>query len=177
MKTELLFTNVSHMFGLVLLSGLVLLWSGCAQSPEFEFGSEEWQLDKIQKAEQGNANAQFNLGGFYLMGFGMPQDEEEAVKWFRKSAEQGNSNALLALGESYLSGKGVPENKAEAIRIFRKSAEQGNGNAMFRLGMCYMVGDGVPQDEAESKKWFEAAAKKGVTGKPDSTRFRRTFRL
>ena len=170
MKTEVLFANMPHMFGLVLLSGLALLWSGCAKSPEF--GSEEWKLDKIQKAEQGNANAQFDLGCFYLMGFGMPQDEEEAVKWFRKSAEQGNSNALLALGKCYLSGKGVPEDKAEAIRIFRKSAEQGNGHAMFRLGMCYMVGEGVPQDEAESKKWFEAAAKKGVTGKPSNTGFR-----
>ena len=40
-------------------------------------------------AEQGNANAQYNLGLMYDNGEGVPQDYKEAVKWYRLAAEQG----------------------------------------------------------------------------------------
>ncbi len=42
-------------------------------------------------AEQGNAEAQFNLGGMYRQGRGVPQDDAEAMKWYRKAAEQGDA--------------------------------------------------------------------------------------
>ena len=35
--------------------------------------------------------AQFNLGGMYNYGKGVPKDAVQAVFWYRKSAEQGNS--------------------------------------------------------------------------------------
>ena len=39
-------------------------------------------------AEQGDAEAQFNLGLMYADGEGVPKDYAEAVKWYRKAAEQ-----------------------------------------------------------------------------------------
>ena len=39
-------------------------------------------------AEQGLAEAQFILGGMYLNGRGVPQDYDEAVKWFRLATKQ-----------------------------------------------------------------------------------------
>ena len=50
-------------------------------------------------AEQGLANAQFNLGVMYHKGRGVPQSYEEAAKWFRKAAEQGDTKAIQALGK------------------------------------------------------------------------------
>ena len=44
-------------------------------------------------AEQGNANAQFNLGVMYNSGKGVPQDHKTAVKWWRLAAKQGNAIA------------------------------------------------------------------------------------
>lgn len=44
-------------------------------------------------AEQGNPMAQHHLGWLYVLGRGVPQDDEEAVRWFRKAAEQGDSDA------------------------------------------------------------------------------------
>ena len=41
-------------------------------------------------AEQGSANAQFNLGGMYEYGEGVPQDYKTAAKWYRLAAEQGH---------------------------------------------------------------------------------------
>jgi len=46
-----------------------------------------------KSAEQGLAQAQFNLGVRYDNGQGVPQDYKEAVKWYRKAAEQGDAKA------------------------------------------------------------------------------------
>ena len=48
-------------------------------------------------AEQGNADAQYNLGFCYSNGNGVEQSYEEAVKWYQKAAEQGNAYALERL--------------------------------------------------------------------------------
>ena len=50
-----------------------------------------------EAAEQGYANAQYNLGAMYYNGEGVRQDKSEAVKWFRKAAEQGYTPAQNAL--------------------------------------------------------------------------------
>ena len=44
-------------------------------------------------AEQGDAQAQSNLGSLYYGGRGVPQDYAKAMKWYRKAAEQGNAKA------------------------------------------------------------------------------------
>ena len=44
-------------------------------------------------AEQGNANAQYNLGTFYDNGLGVPQDKVRAYMWFSLSAAQGREGA------------------------------------------------------------------------------------
>src|SRR6188768_1068901 len=62
-----------------------------------------------QKAEQGDATAQYNLGVMYDTGKGVPQDYPEARKWFLKAAEQGHSDAQYNLGVMYDTGKGVPQ--------------------------------------------------------------------
>ena len=46
-------------------------------------------IDALRKvAEQGDAEAQYNLGIMYANGRGVTQDDKEAVTWFRKGAEQ-----------------------------------------------------------------------------------------
>ena len=60
-----------------------------------------------EKAEKGDAIAQFNLGLVYVKGRGVPKDEAEAVKWFRKAADQGDAQAQFNLGVTYAKGRGV----------------------------------------------------------------------
>ena len=40
-----------------------------------------------QAAEQGHADAQFNLGNMYANGEGVPEDDAEAARWYRMAAE------------------------------------------------------------------------------------------
>ena len=52
-------------------------------------------------AEQGNSEAQYNIGRMYYKGDGVPKDYKEAVKWYRNPAEQGSAGAQLDLGSIY----------------------------------------------------------------------------
>jgi hypothetical protein len=66
-------------------------------------------LTDIRKAaEKGNAVAQNNLGLKYLNGEGIPQDDDEAVKWFLKAANQEDANAQFNLGLMYHNDEGIP---------------------------------------------------------------------
>lgn len=53
-------------------------------------------------AEQGYADAQYNLGVCYKNGTGTQKDEAEAVKWYRLAAEQGHADAQYNLGWCYM---------------------------------------------------------------------------
>lgn len=48
-------------------------------------------------AEQGLADAQYNLGYMYYNGCGVEKDVDEAVQWLNKAAAQGHSGAKGAL--------------------------------------------------------------------------------
>ena len=61
-------------------------------------------------AQQGDAIAQFNLGGMYEHGKGVPQDYGETLKWFQKAAEQDYFMAQFKLGAMYENGRGVAQN-------------------------------------------------------------------
>ena len=81
-----------------------------------------------------NADAQYNLGRKYANGEGVPQDDAEAVRWYRLAAEQGNAGAQYNLGVRYDTGRSVPQDHAEAVRWYRLSAEQGIAAAQLNLG-------------------------------------------
>ena len=47
----------------------------------------------------------------YATGEGVPQDDAEAVRWFRLAAEQGDARAQFNLGVRYDTGEGVPQGR------------------------------------------------------------------
>ena len=112
-------------------------------------------------AEQGDADAQYNLGVMYDNGRGVQQDDGEAVKWFRKAAEKGFAKAQCNLGSMYEEGKGVPQDYAEALTWYRIAAEQGHAGAQYNLGTMYYNGLGVPQEHILGCMWFDIAAASG----------------
>ncbi len=109
-------------------------------------------------AEQGDANAQFNLGLRYDDGDGVPENDREAVRWYRMAAEQGHAAAQFTLGTMYSRGRDVPENDQEAVKWYRMAAEQGHVDAQFDLGVMYANGEGVPKDYVKAYAWSNLAA-------------------
>ncbi|MGC6442819.1 MAG: tetratricopeptide repeat protein [Rubripirellula sp.] len=119
-------------------------------------------LDEIRaSAEEGDAEAQYNLGVAYMRGVGVAQDYAEALSWYRLAADQGFAPAQTNLGMMYDTGLGVPQSYAEAVKWFRLAADQGEAIAQHNIGLTYYNGEGVAQDYAEAFAWFSVAADNG----------------
>lgn len=87
----------------------------------------------FRAAEQGYADAQFNLGLMYANGEGVEQDMAQAVDLFKKAANQGHVDAQNNLGAMYFTGDGVARDEKKAIEWFEKAAAQGNEDAQANL--------------------------------------------
>ncbi|MGA6994331.1 MAG: tetratricopeptide repeat protein [Candidatus Deferrimicrobiaceae bacterium] len=115
----------------------------------------------IERANKGEAEAQTALAEMYRKGEGVPKNDAEAAKWYRKAAEQGVPEAQVNLGLMQANGQGVPKNYGEAVEWFSKAAEQGEAKAQHGLGVMYHNGFGVERDDGEAMKWFRKAAEQG----------------
>ena len=128
-----------------------------AQSGDFKTALAEW----MPLAEQGNANAQRNLGLMYDNGDGVQENDKTAVKWYTLAAEQGLDQAQSNLGLMYENGIGVQENHETAVKWYTLAAQQGLDQAQSNLGFMYYIGKGVTQDYETSAKWYALAAEQG----------------
>jgi hypothetical protein len=108
-----------------------------AQDAKTDFGqntSERYQK-LLKAAEQGDADAQVELGNCYYEGQGVKQDDGEGVAWIRKAAEQGLAEAQYTLGGFYEYGQGVEKDIDKAAEWYKKAADQGDDIAKVRLSI------------------------------------------
>jgi len=128
----------------------------------YQRGNYATALQWYRKAvEQGDADAQYELGIMYANGQGVLQDYTEAVRWYRKAVEQGNARGQNGLGVLYSFGWGVRQDYAEAVKWYRKAAEQGNDSGQFNLSTMYENGYGVLQDYLKAHMWANLAGSNG----------------
>ena len=122
-------------------------------------------------AEQGDANAQYNMALLYQAGKSVPKDPQMAEKWYIRAAVQGDVRAQYNLARMYYDGQGLPQNFGAALRWFTKAAEYGHAHAQHSLGLMYFKGQGVPADKNTANKWWKRASRQGysVDDKPTST--------
>ena len=68
------------------------------------------------------------MGFMYNNGNG-PEDDAEAVRWYRQAAKQGDAGAQYNLGAMYANGEGVPEDDIQAYAWISLASAQGVENA------------------------------------------------
>ena len=82
------------------------------------------ELIKIVKAaDAGDAKAQLEFGLMWDKGYWLWQDDERAVKWWKKSAEQGYMKAQMLMGSVYLGGVKVEKDLKKADDWFDMAIE------------------------------------------------------
>jgi len=118
--------------------------------------------DALVKAKLGDAQAQYNLGGMYVMGQGVAVDYKQAFYWLSKAAEQGNATAQCLIGVMYHESLGVAQDYEKAFYWLSKAAEQGNAIAQNNLGDMYEHGHGVKQDYKQAFNWYTKSAEQGT---------------
>ncbi len=115
----------------------------------------------LRAAEQGDPDAQNELGDRHRKGIGVAKNVHEAVRWYRKAAEQGHPRGQCNLGAMFWGGLGVPQDYSSAVTWWRRAAEQGDPNAQRRLGDAHVFGQGVPFSYEEASVWYRRAAEQG----------------
>ncbi len=117
-----------------------------------------------EAADNGIANASYNLGVLYHQGLGVEKDLDRALYWYREAAKNGHPEAQYNLGISHIEGIGVDYNAPLAAAFFESSANQGIVEAAYNLGLIYengLIGGANKQEDA--LMWYKIAADGGST--------------
>ncbi|MDR3774623.1 MAG: tetratricopeptide repeat protein [Terracidiphilus sp.] len=122
--------------------------------------AQEAQAYRV-RAEQGEAEAQYDLARMYSRGRGVPQSYAEALQWYRAAANQNLEKAQYSVGYSYYYGYGTDGDFKEALRWFRLAADQKDPRAEDQIGIAYAVGNGVTADYSEAVRWYRLSADQG----------------
>src|SRR5258706_8745479 len=119
-----------------LTAVFMLGFGGCAIAGPMEDGQAAYDRGDYTTAqelwrplaEQGIARAQNNLGVMYENAKGVPQDVNEALRWYRLAAEQGYAGAQNNLGLIYALGRGARRDPVRAYMWFSLAASSLSGD-------------------------------------------------
>ena len=154
-----------HQARIVPLAAVLIGISGLVPSTRLHAQRAPQPLDELRAlADQGAAEAQRSFGDRHWLGWGVPQANAEAVRWYRLAADQGDAAAQYNLGVMYSSGWGVPQDSVEAVLWYHLAADQGYAGAQYNLGVMHDIGQGVPQDYVEAVRWYRLAADQRYAG-------------
>lgn len=115
----------------------------------------------LEKAQQNDAEAQYNLGTMYYYGGGVPQNFATAKAWYEKAAAQGDIRSQNNLGFMYTQGQGGHKDFNTAKFWYEKAAAQEDTDAQYNLGLIYLNGRGIGKDLNTAKKWFKQSCDNG----------------
>ena len=142
--------------------------------------------ERLEQAQQGSADAQFDIAAMHENGRGVSADRAKALEWYRAAADQGHARAEKALlrmeenqrrfektetqarsgdteaqynlGNMYLTATGTKVDLKLAEQWLKRAAKAGHVKAQFKLGHLYYVGLGDDSDAEAAFEWFSKAA-------------------
>lgn len=98
-------------------------------------------------------------------GYGVEEDNAEAIKWYSKAVGTDKSKALaLRLADMYFDGEGVGKDPWMAVSLLYQSMEDSrteyvDRNVCHRLARCYIDGEGVPENMFMAAIWWLKAGR------------------
>jgi len=102
-------------------------------------------------AENGDADAQYNIGWMYMNGYGLRVNDGLALEWWQKAAEQGHSDASFSIGMLYSLGDGeVAKDSDAAIDNYLVAAVDGHEDAIAILKSMMLRNDETISDRLYS---------------------------
>ncbi|HSI10507.1 MAG TPA: tetratricopeptide repeat protein [Chthoniobacter sp.] len=124
---------------------------------------EEEAAVALEKAKEGDAQAQNVIARMLLKGRGVKMNVEEGIQWLAKAfaTSPDSPEFQIALGDLYERGQDVAEDQKAAMELFRKAAAQGNAEALYHMAELYDWGGGVKKDPAKAIELFRQAAEAG----------------
>jgi len=110
-------------------------------------------------AENELADAQFELGLAYLIGYGLEEvNKTQAEIWVYRAAEQDVIQAQKLLGKWYQGTEGFHRDLDESFEWTKRAAESGDPEAQYLLALHYLEGSGTEKNGDEYFAWLKRAA-------------------
>lgn len=126
---------------------------GNKQNKKEETAVSPEELEK--KAQQGDVQAQLDLGYAYLYGVnGVKTDYEKAFSYYKAAAGKKNPVALNNLGSLYFNGIGTTKDYSAAIKYFDEAAKLGSNDAAVNLAIIYLGSDPKTKTRADFEKIY-----------------------
>ncbi len=146
---------------ILMFAMIALTFSVFGQSKKDYFNASK------AKAEQGDAESQYDLAWLYALGRGCNENKYLAFSWFKKSSENGYARAYHCLGLYYYQGIGTAIDYNKAFYWYRKAVWEDTYYDFFEtklaregLADCFRYGRGVPQNIEVAKYWYYKAESK-----------------
>lgn len=86
-----------------------------------------------ERADNGDARAQWELGNLYWSGAGVAQSDARAVQYYQQALQGGDPNAYDALGRALLAGRGLPRDEALGVSYLKHAAGLGQAASSHAL--------------------------------------------
>lgn len=136
---------------------------------------KEWS----EAAQQGDADAQYDLGCLYVRGEGTPQDGASAKEWLQRAADQGDLDAATWLlfanpmtderRKNFFSMKLNPNSKFHITFVAQgtdgkmswpcATDEKDGAKIEFETGLMFENGiAGHPRDDKQAAEWYRRAS-------------------
>lgn len=114
-----------------------------------------------EAADNGIANAKYNLGVLHHQGLGVNKNITHAMELYEDAAELGHPEAQYNLGIAHIEGIGVAYSPKRAAYFFKMAANKKVTEAAYNLGLIYengLLGETRPED---ALLWYKEAADQG----------------
>lgn len=81
-------------------------------------------------AEDGDPEAQYNIGWMYMNGYGLMMNDQLALEWWQRASDQGYIDATFSLAMLYSQGEGrVKADMDKAVEYYLMAVEDGHEDA------------------------------------------------
>lgn len=148
-----------YRLGMLYKGGEVLSWPGGMPAQRDTGGALTQRraphlmraLEWLNKAaQQGHAEAQYEVGQMHAQAIGTRQDFDQALHWYLQAAAQGHAKAQFNLGFLHSHGQGVAQDYAKAYEWYAIS--KASGYAIAEQQLDY-IGKKLSPEAIELAEW------------------------
>ena len=113
-------------------------------------------------ADQGNAQAQCQMGIWFDTGVGVAKSPINAIKYLKLAHVQHLTEATFRLGIMYMDGRGVERDEKQGFAYYLEAANKGLAVAQHNVACVYMDGtNGVAKNPQLAIEYYQMAAENG----------------
>lgn len=134
-----------------------------------KYFTDNWKHMKAMRylkkaAEQGHAEAQYDLSMEYYMVYG-ENNIKKGNEWLFKAGKNGSVRAMKDLGFLHMNNEKVyrlyfPEDYKKAFEWYQKAADKGDLDSLLQIAYLHSVGKGIQKNLKMAEELYRKAASK-----------------